>query len=454
MSLQPGQIIGDYEVIGALGAGGMGSVFKARNLISDRVDALKILLPDLRASHDLAERFVNEIRVLASLTHPHIAALHTALRVDNQLIMIMEFVDGTNLETRLESGGVSPAEGIRYISEVLSALSYAHSRGVVHRDIKPANIAINSQGSVKLIDFGLARDAANRHLTRQGMVLGSLYYMSPEQVSGKQADNRSDIYSAGITLYRVLTGRRPIDGDSEFAVMRAQIQDLPLPLYHWNKAIPTALSDIVLRALEKAPERRFQSANEFRAALAPFVGRRVAPQLSYEATVTMFQPATEPVSPTPIPSTAAFDAPTLNTLRNTLAESVGPIAGPLVKKYSRTAASIHELCASLASEIGSESARKAFLDRIGSQLGAVPAPPAAPPASAPPPSPPRALDPAATERCRQLLAEHIGPMAKILVNRASKTATSLDELYAMLSSEISSPADRDRFLKAGGQRPD
>src|SRR5436190_19363162 len=142
MNYEIGSTVGDYQVIGILGAGGMGKVYKVRNVISDRVEAMKLVLPDLANEPELADRFLREIKVQASLEHPNIAALHTAVRVDNQLLMLMEFVEGVTLDQRLKEGVLSPAEGLNYIMQVLAALDYAHARGVVHRDIKPANMIL------------------------------------------------------------------------------------------------------------------------------------------------------------------------------------------------------------------------------------------------------------------------------------------------------------------------
>ena len=184
MSLDIGSRIGDYEIVSALGAGGMGKVFKVRNVISDRVEAMKVLLPDLEHEPELADRFMREIKVQASLQHPNIAALHTALRVDNQLLMLMELVEGITLDQRLQQGPVPLRDGVDYIGQVLGALGYAHQHGVIHRDIKPANMMLTAKGTVKLMDFGIAKAAADRKLTMTGTTMGSLYYMSPEQIKG------------------------------------------------------------------------------------------------------------------------------------------------------------------------------------------------------------------------------------------------------------------------------
>ena len=180
MNYEIGSRVGDYEVLEVLGAGGMGRVYKVRNVISDRVEAMKVLLPDLEGDAELADRFMREIKVQASLDHPNIAALHTALRLDNQLLMLMEYVEGVTIEAVLRSGRIPIDKAIDYTAQVLSALSYAHARGVVHRDLKPANMIITPSGVVKLMDFGIAKMVADRKLTQTGRTVGSLYYMSPQ----------------------------------------------------------------------------------------------------------------------------------------------------------------------------------------------------------------------------------------------------------------------------------
>ena len=146
MALQIGDTVGDYEIVGVLGKGGMGKVYRVRNLLSDRIEAMKVVLPDLSADPGLADRFLREIRVHASLEHPNIAALRTALRVDNQVLMVMELVEGISLEERLRQGPLDLASGIRYVDQILSALDLAHSRGIIHRDIKPANVIVTPDG--------------------------------------------------------------------------------------------------------------------------------------------------------------------------------------------------------------------------------------------------------------------------------------------------------------------
>jgi len=267
MALEVGQRVGDYEVLALLGTGGMGRVYSVRNIISNRVEAMKILLPDFASEPELAARFMAEIRTLAGLEHPNIAQLRTAFQYQNQLVMIMEFVEGATLEKAAGQSKMPLEQVLEYSTQVLSALSYAHSKGVTHRDIKPANIMITSHGLVKLMDFGIAKSTNDLQLTRPGTTMGSVYYMSPEQVRGGNADARSDIYSFGVTLYEMLTGRRPFQADTSYSVLNAQLNEAPTPPVEVNPALSPELNNIVLRAMVKFPDGRFQTAEEFRTAL-------------------------------------------------------------------------------------------------------------------------------------------------------------------------------------------
>ena len=263
MEAEVGQRLGDYEILSLLGAGGMGRVFRVRNVISNRIEAMKILLPALMSEPELAARFTAEIRTLASFDHPNIAQLRTAFQHESQLIMIMEYVEGISLDKRAGKTPIPVAEVIEYTSQVLAALSYAHGRGVIHRDLKPANIMVTGQGVVKLMDFGIAKSKDELLHTRPGTTMGSIYYMSPEQVSGGTVDARSDVYSLGVTLYELLTGRRPFQASTTFSILNAQLNTPPQPPIEVNPALPPALNDIILTAMAKDPATRFQSAEAF-----------------------------------------------------------------------------------------------------------------------------------------------------------------------------------------------
>jgi serine/threonine-protein kinase len=298
MTDDPSKRIGDYEVLGVLGAGGMGKVFKVRNVISDRVEAMKILLPDLEGRQELAERFLREIKLLASLDHPNIAQLRTALTLSNRLVMVMEYVEGTTLAARLEQGPIPPDEAIGYVNQVLNALSYAHAKSVIHRDIKPANMMLTTNGTVKLMDFGIARAKGDASMTVTGTTLGSLFYMSPEQVKGGTVDPRSDLYSLGVSLYEMVTGELPFKAGSDYSIMTAQLQERPKPPSEVRPGLPPQLNGTILHSMAKEPLERFQSADEFRQALD-------AVRQSIPASAAPFAPVQIPAIPPPATAVAA-----------------------------------------------------------------------------------------------------------------------------------------------------
>jgi hypothetical protein len=367
MNYEIGSRVGDYEVLEVLGAGGMGRVYKVRNVISDRVEAMKVVLPDLEGDADLADRFMREIKVQASLDHPNIAALHTALRLDNQLLMLMEYVEGVTIETVLRSGRIPIDKAIDYTAQVLSALSYAHARGVVHRDLKPANMIVTPSGVVKLMDFGIARIAADRKLTQTGRTVGSLYYMSPEQIKGAvDPDPRSDLYSLGISLYEMVTGARPFQGDSEYSIMAAHLETAPPPPIQLDPNLPAALSEIVLMALEKDPAQRFQTADAFRAALLSVRG---SGQTVVRPAVPMATFAAAPVAVAPAPPAARSHRGLYIALGSLATIAVIVAAITQVPKFRHTAA---------------ESAPAAAVAMPAQAPPAEPAPVAVQPASQPP----------------------------------------------------------------------
>jgi len=322
----PGQHIGDYEILSILGLGGMGKVYKVRNIISDRVEAMKILLPDLSSHQNLADRFLREIRLLATLNHPNIAALRTALTAENQLVMIMEFVEGETLANRLARAPISTAEAVDISDQILSALGFAHKQNIIHRDIKPANMMLTPQGAVKLMDFGIARSSSDGTLTSTGTTLGSLNYMPPEQVRGESADARSDIYSYGVSLYEMLTGSLPFKGDSQYSLMTAHLNSEPAAPITLRSDLPAELNEIILMAMAKEPANRFQSADAFRAALKtvpisaiPSASTTVTPTPKPRSATTLVEtpippristvaatpPRTPAPAPTPRPTTVA-----------------------------------------------------------------------------------------------------------------------------------------------------
>jgi eukaryotic-like serine/threonine-protein kinase len=227
--------------------------------------------------------------------------------VGNQLLMFMEFVDGISLAKRMERGPIPPSEAAAISAQVLDALAHAHGHGVVHRDIKPANIMLTGSGVVKLLDFGIARMQADRRLTKTGTAVGSLFYMSPEQIRGAEPDQSSDIYSLGIVLYEMVTGRRPFGGDSDFQIMSAHLEEMPVAPIEAMPGVPVELSEIILMAIAKNPSARFQSAAAFRAALVNVFPEIAAP--AREAAARTMTPVAAPRPPAPAPAMVAAPPP-------------------------------------------------------------------------------------------------------------------------------------------------
>ena len=265
---ETGVIIDSYRIVGTLGSGGMGQVYRVEHTLTRRQDAMKVLAGGRQAAGGQAQRFLREIQLQASLNHPNIAAVHDAFWMEDDLVMIMELVEGVTLQSVLKAGRLPLASAFNYAKQVLVALQYAHEHGVVHRDVTPSNIMIALDGAVKLTDFGLAKAPRDMRLTQSGSVMGSLYYMSPEQVRGiVTLDERTDIYSLGAVLYEMSTGARPFEAGDPFSLMLAHVQQEPLSPLQIEPSLPPGLSQILLTALAKEPDRRFSSANAFREAL-------------------------------------------------------------------------------------------------------------------------------------------------------------------------------------------
>lgn len=280
-TLSPGDRLGPYEVVGALGAGGMGEVYRATDTRLDRTVAVKVLTAHLADSPEQRERFEREARAIAAVNHPNICALYdlgrerppsAGLPMD---FLVMEYLDGETVAQRLQSGPLPVADALRIAVEVAEALDTAHRQGIVHRDLKPSNVMLTGTG-VKLLDFGLATphetglsdtqsSAKTRTaLTMDGSILGTLHYMSPEQLAGKLADARSDIFSFGATVYEMVTGRRPFDGDNPANVIGAILRDTPAPLRHTNSSIPSRLDRLLGTCLAKDPDDRWQTMRDLK----------------------------------------------------------------------------------------------------------------------------------------------------------------------------------------------
>lgn len=263
-----GQIIGTFRIEQKIGEGGMGAVFCGHDLMLEREVAIKALRPELARQPELVARFRSEAVTLAKLNHSHIATLYNFLRHGEEYFMVMEFVRGKTLDEVIrQSGAMDIERAVRLFCQALEGIAHAHALGVIHRDIKPANLMLTANDEVKVMDFGIARVLGTARQTKTGRLIGTLEYMSPEQMRGAETDARSDIYSLGILLYEMLTGRVPFQADSDYELMRAQVEQEPIPPRECKGEIPLAVEAAILQALAKDPAARFQSAAEFRSAL-------------------------------------------------------------------------------------------------------------------------------------------------------------------------------------------
>jgi serine/threonine-protein kinase len=267
-TLGPGSMLGNYLIISQIGEGGMGVVYRAMDTVLDRTVALKILPPHLLQSPDFMHRFRTEAYAQARLHHPNIVTLYSMLEIPAGFVLVMEHVEGQTLQQRIRSEGpLEPDKALWIFEQALQGVAYAHHMGIVHRDLKPDNVFITHKNEVKIMDFGVAKILDNKEPTRSRSMVGTLLYISPEQINGRDADIRSDIYTLGISLFEAVTGRLPFERRTDYGLMHAHILEQPPRPRQLRRDLPKELERVILRAIEKEPDKRYQSAREFHAAL-------------------------------------------------------------------------------------------------------------------------------------------------------------------------------------------
>ncbi len=328
-----GKTIGKYRIVGQLGRGGMGTVYKAVDEVLDREVAIKVLNAELGDS-EMMERFRTEAMTLAKLSHPEIATIHELFRSGSELLMVMEFVRGVTLDRiSHQMGPLPPERAVYLIDKVLSALEHAHRAGIVHRDIKPANIMVTEHGGVKIMDFGVARVRGAEHV--DGYMMGTPAYMPPEQVLGQDVDARADLYSVGVVFYRLLTGTLPFDADTAIDMVQKQISEAPTPLHLHREGLPDWCEPVLQRALAKSPADRFQTAEGFREALGTVTGI-VTIELTKAFAVSLADVETTPpphpsvlerFGLTPVRQLAAPRPVPVSPPRSVTTDSLGPFSG-------------------------------------------------------------------------------------------------------------------------------
>ncbi len=260
-----GRVVGNYRIVEKIGEGGMGAVYRAIDEMLDREVAIKAIRPELAREPQIVERFRSEAKILARLSHPAIATIYSFFHDGGELFLAMEYVYGRTLSEVISTHGAMPWQrAVPLLASALEGIEQAHRTGIIHRDLKPDNLMLTEAGTLKVMDFGIARMAGSSHMTQTGLLIGTLRYVAPEQIRGEEVDQRTDIYSLGAVLYQLLTARVPFDGPTDFAILKAQLDDPPVPPGAHVAGLPPWLERAVLKALEKQPAARFQTAEELR----------------------------------------------------------------------------------------------------------------------------------------------------------------------------------------------
>ena len=482
--------VGKYEILSTLGAGSMGTVYRAFDPTLQRSVAVKILnrgwTRDL-SSEEIAARFRTEARAVARLNHP---AIVTIFDYDDQdpagAYIAMEYVEGCALDQYIKQRPELHLEdAVSVMHQVLGGLHYAHLQGVVHRDIKPSNLLLTRDGHVKIMDFGIAK-IGSQNQTQSRLMMGTPLYMAPEQYLGGDIDHRCDIHAAGAVFHELLTGSPPYSG-TDAEVMYKICHEKPKPLSTLEPSVAQAFAPIVAKALEKPLENRYASAADFgaalRAAWQALSPEPLSPKLSAEArtiALAMSRPEIEQPSRDSLargssgladtwvkPATtgaegalAAWSRDQLAEIERQLVPIVGPVARILVRDAATTTKSRQEIYRLLSDHLRTPEERQRFLTAGGQTA---PGRPTGPPSSTTPAGTRNAtassniagrpLTAEVTQRASQLLARYMGPIATVLTQRAAQTAADEAHLYSMLAEKLTDKDERERFLKEAERRP-
>jgi eukaryotic-like serine/threonine-protein kinase len=452
--------IGRYVVESLVGAGGMGQIYKAHDPDIRRTVAIKLISTRLMSSSDRGEymrRFRREAEAAARCAHPNIVSIYDYALHEGQPFLAMEFVHGMSVRQIIDERPMTVSDAIQVMLQVLDALASAHEQGIIHQDVKPANILLTPQLRAKVTDFGISR-FANADVTSISSSMGTPNYMAPEQCRGGHVDHRADLFAAGATLFEMVAGERAFGGHTSAEVTHHIMYDrLPL-LPAVVRGESPRLQLVLERAMGKHPEDRFSSGREMAEALrqilstAPGGAEDKMRRFSGGMTATFVMPAPSitgsPVTPSSPPgplrtqSPSSIDATVLQVLEQRLVAYLGPIARVMVRSAAGRAAGLDALCAELAAAVPEGAERESFRRDVAPLLR--PRPPAMD--DVPSRGSIGSFHEPELERAQQALMQYVGPIARVLVRRAAREASSIDTLWQALSAHIDNAAERTAFL--------
>ena len=436
--------IGRYRIEALLGTGAMGEVYRAHDPAIDRLVAIKVVRPELVAGsggEQLLERFRREARAAGRRFHPNIVAIWDFGDDNGMPFLVMELVEGQSLDQLIKSSGtLPPVRSVSIITQVLSALGFAHTNGIVHRDIKPSNVMVLPGDQVKVADFGIARLEASE-FTIVGDLLGTPAYMAPEQLSGGPIDHRTDLFATGVILFEMLTGVKPFRGKSITEIISFMEKRGPEDIRALNPAVPEDMKRVIAKSVAFDPAERYADAAAFSKAVADAMpGLPGELQLTANAAQTTSRES-------------SFSADLLREAERDLATFIGPMASIAVKRAVRNASDLLELYELLGRQVADPKDRAEFLAR-GRQRAAAglgrPRPPPARTIERSSASPVKSPNPASIMAIESDLTRYIGPIARILVKRELGKFESLAKLCLVLATHIPDERERRAFLNAHG----